>query len=200
VSDQPVLRISRLVLRPFAPEDAGEVERLAGERAIADTTLHIPHPYPRGGAALWIATHAPDWAAGTSVTYAITLASDGRRLVGALSVSVARDHARGELGYWIAVEAWRRGYATEASRPVVALAFGELGLHRVQARHLTRNPASGRVMEKLGMRLEGVHRQAIRKWGRFEDVAMYAVLEDEWRALPAGGPSPETSRGSPAVE
>ena len=60
-------------------------------------------------------------------------------------------------------------------------AFEALGLHRVQARHLTRNPASGRVMAKLGMRLEGVHRESVKKWDRFEDVAMYAVLSHEPR-------------------
>ena len=51
-----------------------------------------------------------------------------------------------------------------------------LGLHRVDGRHLARNPASGRVMEKLGMQFEGLHRQAIRKWDRFEDVTHHAIL------------------------
>ena len=91
------------------------------------------------------------------------------------------EHARAELGYWVGVPYWNRGVATEAARALVAFGFGALGLHRVQARHLTRNPASGRVMQKLGMRLEGVHREAVRKWDRFEDLAMYAVLAREWR-------------------
>jgi ribosomal-protein-alanine N-acetyltransferase len=49
----------------------------------------------------------------------------------------------------------------------------------VQARHLTRNPASGRVMQKIGMRHEGVNRQAVKKWGRFEDIGMYAILAED---------------------
>jgi RimJ/RimL family protein N-acetyltransferase len=60
------------------------------------------------------------------------------------------------------------------------LGFGTLALHRIQARHLTRNPSSGRVMQKLGMRLEGINRDAVRKNGRFEDLAIYAILADEW--------------------
>jgi len=58
-------------------------------------------------------------------------------------------------------------------------AVGPLRLHRIQARHLTRNPASGRVMQKLGMRMEGVARDAVRKWGRFEDRAVYAILASD---------------------
>lgn len=57
--------------------------------------------------------------------------------------------------------------------------FGELGLHRIQARHLTRNPASGRVLQKIGMRLERVHREAVRKWDRFEDLAVYGLLASD---------------------
>jgi RimJ/RimL family protein N-acetyltransferase len=75
---------------------------------------------------------------------------------------------------------WNRGYCTEASRAVIELGFTQLGLHRIQARHLTRNPASGRVMQKLGMQPEGVNRDAILKNDRFEDLATYAILADEW--------------------
>jgi RimJ/RimL family protein N-acetyltransferase len=94
-------------------------------------------------------------------------------------------HARAELGYWIGVPFWNRGYCTEATRALVDLGFRSLGLHRIQARHLTRNPASGRVMLTLGMRMEGINRDAMRKHGRFEDLAVYAILADEWVAARA---------------
>ncbi|HKG93136.1 MAG TPA: GNAT family protein [Gemmatimonadaceae bacterium] len=89
------------------------------------------------------------------------------------------EHARGELGYWVGAGMWGRGYATEAARAVVSFGFATLGLNRIQARHFLRNPASGRVLQKLGMRCEGMHRQAYRRWGRFEDVAVYAILASE---------------------
>lgn len=57
-----------------------------------------------------------------------------------------------------------------------------LGIHRIEGRHFTRNAASGRVMQKLGMRPEGVIREAVRRWGTFEDLALYAVLGPEWDA------------------
>jgi len=179
VSEQPVLRTARLVLRPFGVDDALAVQLLAGVREVADTTLHIPHPYPAGAAEQWIATHPATWEARTGVTFAVTDAGNGV-LMGAVGLTIAPEHARGELGYWLGVSYWNRGYCTEASRAVVDFGFTQLGLHRVQARYLTRNPASGRVMQKLGMKSEGVHRDAIRKNDRFEDLELYAVLADEW--------------------
>ena len=176
----PTLTTERLLLRPFAESDAAAVERLAGARDVADTTLHIPHPYPAGGGAWWIGTHASAWEGGAGLTLAVVTRAAPDELLGAMGIAIVREHARGELGYWIGAHAWGRGYATEAARVMTAFAFETLGLHRVQARHFTRNPASGRVMQKLGMRLEGVHRDAYLRWDRFEDVAVYGILATEW--------------------
>ena len=153
-------------------------------REIADTTLNIPHPYPHGGAAEWIAAHAPAWNEGTSATFAIIDNTTGR-LAGVVSLMINHHHRRAELGYWIAVHSWKRGYATEASQRLIDFGFEVLGLHRIQARHLLRNPASGRVMQKLGMQQEGVERDWAIKWDRFESLAVYSILEPEWRALRA---------------
>jgi RimJ/RimL family protein N-acetyltransferase len=181
VSEQPVLATQRLVLRPFALDDALAVQVLAGAREVAETTLHIPHPYPAGAAEQWIATHPVTLDAGTGVTYAITDADTGV-VIGAVGLTITPAHAHAELGYWLGVPYWNRGYCTEAATALVDFAFTRLGLHRVQAHYLTRNPASGRVMQKLGMRSEGVSRQAVRKNDRFEDLEMYAILADEWIA------------------
>jgi RimJ/RimL family protein N-acetyltransferase len=172
---QEVLQTTRLVLRPFRLDDAATVERLAGAREIADTTLNIPHPYPQGAASAWIGQHEAMREAGTNLVYAITR-RDTAELMGAIALSIAAEHARAEIGYWISAAHWNQGYCTEAGRVVVRWAFDSLGLHRVQGRHLVRNAASGRVMTKLGMQLEGIHRDAIRKWDRFENIAHHAIL------------------------
>jgi [ribosomal protein S5]-alanine N-acetyltransferase len=188
----PVLRTERLVLRPFELRDAPDVERLAGAREVADTTLTIPHPYPTGGGAMWIATHGPAWTARTIATYAVAdRATDA--LLGAAGIMLSMPHSRGELGYWIGMPYWNRGYCTEAVRALMAFGFQSLGLHRLEARHFTRNPASGRVMQKLGMTLEGIHRDAFQRWDRFEDVAMYGILRDEWIAINNGSGRPSTA-------
>jgi [ribosomal protein S5]-alanine N-acetyltransferase len=75
---------------------------------------------------------------------------------------------------------WGQGYATEAARAVLRYGFEELKLNRIYAHHMTKNPASGRVLEKIGMQREGCLRQMIRKWGVLEDVVLYAILRQDW--------------------
>jgi [ribosomal protein S5]-alanine N-acetyltransferase len=174
--DLPELLTERLVLRPFVLDDGRAVEQLAGARLIADTTLSIPHPYPTGGGAAWIATHAEAWNHGAGLALAVCSRDGAGVLLGAVSLQIAQAHRHGEIGYWIGVDHWGNGFATEAAIAVTTYAFRELGLHRVQGGHFTRNAASGRVLQKLGMQLEGVHRDAYYRWGKFEDVAVYAIL------------------------
>lgn len=169
------LHTDRLRLRAFDDGDAADVRRLAGAFEIADMTQTVPHPYPEGAAEQWIAGLAPAWADGTGIAWAITTKAQGE-LVGAIGLRLTPEHAMAELGYWIGVPHWGRGYATEAGAAVLAFGFARLGLNRIQARHLVRNPASGRVMAKLGMRHEGRLRQSVRKHDRFEDLELYARL------------------------
>lgn len=170
----PKIQTNRLLLRAFEQEDARVVQWLAGAPEVALTTQHIPHPYEEGVAETWIASHQPSWESGGYLTLAVTTESDG--VVGAVGLHINHAHRRGELGYWIGVPFWGRGFATEASRAVVRFGFEELDLNRIQARHMVRNPASGRVMVKIGMKLEGVLREHAMIRGRFEDTAMHAIL------------------------
>jgi RimJ/RimL family protein N-acetyltransferase len=178
---QPTLETERLLLRPFTAHDAADVQRLAGVRAIADTTLNIPHPYKDGVAEDWIATHASSFESGTFANFAITQ-RDGGDLVGAIGLAIERRFDRAEIGYWIGVPYWRRGYCTEAAGAVVAYGFSTLGLNRIHANHLARNPASGRVMQKLGMMHEGIARGHVLKWGIYEDLVLYGLLKETWLA------------------
>jgi [ribosomal protein S5]-alanine N-acetyltransferase len=175
----PVITTPRLRLRPFADTDAPDVQRLACDRRIAETTLTIPHPYVAGMAEAWIATHEASWENGRGLVLAITLRETGE-LTGAMGMTLTPEHRSGELGYWMGVPYWGRGFATEAARALCEYGFRTLHLHRIHARHFVINPASGRVLEKLGMREEGVQRQAMLKWGRFVDVREFAILREEW--------------------
>ena len=170
----PTLRTQRLVLRPFSPSDAPAVQRLAGDREVASTTLTIPHPYEDGMAEAWIEGRASDWAEKKALTLAVTTEADG--LVGAMGLHLELEHLRAELGYWIGVPFWNRGYATEAGEAVIRFGFDELGLNRIEAEHFTRNPASGRVLEKLGMTGEGIRRDHVLKDDELEDMVLYAIL------------------------
>jgi RimJ/RimL family protein N-acetyltransferase len=188
----PTHTTERLVLRRFELADAADVQRLAGERAIADTTTNIPHPYADGVAEAWIAGHQAMFDSGQWLALAVTRKSDGA-LLGAISLMRIVEGHQAELGYWIGKPYWSLGYCTEAARALVHYAFAELGLLRVHATHFARNPASGQVMEKLGMRREGCRRRHIMKWGVPEDMALYGLLRHEWEQ---GGGEPSIGPGA----
>ncbi len=173
----PTLTTDRLILRPFGLSDAPTVRKLAGAKEVATTTLTIPHPYPDGAAEAWIEKHVPDWDAQKTLVLAVTTEEDG--IVGAIGLELNLPHKRAELGYWIGVPFWNRGYATEGAEAMVNQGFDVLGLNRIEAQYLVRNPASSRVMEKLGMTHEGIHRQYIVKWDIPEDIGVYAMLASE---------------------
>lgn len=175
MNTSPTLTSDRLVLRPFTLADAMEVQRLAGDRDVASTTLRIPHPYKDGMAEEWIGTHADKFAKGEGISLAVTL-RDAGALVGAVGLEICKEHSRAELGYWIGKPFWGKGYASEAAKALVDYGFKVAGLNRIYAHHIVRNPASGRVMLKIGMRREGTLRQHTKKWDQFEDVEVYGLL------------------------
>lgn len=175
---QTTITTERLILRPFTVDDAADVQRLAGEKEIADTTLNIPHPYEDGIAEAWIATHEPDFKAGRLANFAITKKDTGE-LIGAIGLTINKRFNHAEMGYWVGKPYWNGGYATEAARAIITYAFEELELHRVHAHYMTRNAASGRVMEKAGMVREGLLREHVLNGGVYEDIICYGIVRDE---------------------
>ena len=171
----PVLKTPRLTLRPLELSDAPRLQHLAGAREVALNTLTIPHPYPDGAAEEWIRKRA----VAERAEYAFAI--DDGQLSGVIGLHVKRDDDVAEIGYWVGVPFWGRGYATESAREIIRFGFEELALNKVYAGCFTRNPASGAVLRKLGMKHEGTLRQHHKKWGEYVDVDYFAVLRSEWR-------------------
>jgi RimJ/RimL family protein N-acetyltransferase len=176
--EPPTLTTERLVLRPFTMDDAPAVHAHLSDHEMAATTARIPHPYPEGSAEEWIAMLPSRAEAGEAVVLAITLRDTGE-LAGSIEMRLVPTHRHAELGYWVGRTHWGRGYATEAADAVVRWGFATLLLHRVHATHFTRNPASGKVLLKIGMRHEGRLRKHFLKWGVLEDMDVYGLLEHE---------------------
>ena len=175
--EQPTLETERLILRSFVDSDAPRIAELAGNAEIADTTLRIPHPYTAGIASEWIGTHQAMLDKGLALFYAIDHKERGE-LVGSTGIDIDFLQSRADIGYWIGREYWNRGYATEAAERL--LGYG------VVSHHFARNPASGRVLEKLGMKREGLLMAHIRKSGRWEDIVEYGILDTEYEQLETG--------------
>jgi RimJ/RimL family protein N-acetyltransferase len=179
VSATPTLHTSRLLLGPFEPADAPELRRLAGAREIADTTVSIPHPYELDHALAWIGHQRREAVRGRVINFAIRLLASSH-LIGSVGLrDIDPEHLQAELGFWIGRESWGQGYGREAAAMVVRFGFEQLGLNRICAHHMARNPAAGQVLLHIGMRQEGVLRERVRKWGVFEDVVVYAMLRED---------------------
>lgn len=175
----PALQTRRLLLRPFRLRDAPSVRRLAGDRRIASTTLELPHPYEKGMARTWIRTHRDLFGRRRAVHFAIAL-RERDELIGAIALRLEEAHDRAEMGYWIGVPYWGQGFATEAAAALLDYGFRDLALNRIYACRMTRNPASGRVLEKIGLQHEGRLRRHVRKWDSYEDLEVYGILRSEW--------------------
>ena len=175
----PALQTERLKLRAFLPADAGMVQKLVSVFEIADMTMSIPHPYEEGYAETWIRGHQSAFGAGRSVTFAITLKGE-EALIGSISLMSIEPRHQAELGFWIGVPFWGNGYCTEAARRVVEYAFIDLRLERLHADCFLRNPASAKVIEKIGFESEGIRRKHLKKWSKFEDLSLYGYLKTDW--------------------
>ncbi|MBZ5661108.1 MAG: GNAT family N-acetyltransferase [Acidobacteriia bacterium] len=173
------LKTARLLLRSLEQADIPAIARLAGAREIASMTANIPHPYAEQDARNFLARASEEFRSGLSVSFAICVSAT-RELCGGVGLNITPAHQRAELGYWIGVPFWGNGYATEAARAAVAFGFQTLALHRIYAFHFAGNAASGRVLEKIGMRHEGRSREHVKKWDRFVDLENYGLLESEF--------------------
>lgn len=173
----PTLETERLRIRPYREADIAELLPLIGAREVAATTLRIAHPYTEDDAREFLAlTQEPD-----KIWLAVTLRADGRQ-IGGMGLRLDTQHHHAELGYWLGVPYWGHGYATEGAREMLRYGFEELQLHRIFASHFKHNPASGRVLKKLGMCYEGCQREHLCKWDQFVDSELYGMLRQEFES------------------
>jgi RimJ/RimL family protein N-acetyltransferase len=175
----PVLETERLVLRAPRLVDAKAIARLANDRRIAENTARIPHPYHVDDAEQFIAgVNRQEGEA----TFAILLKGE---LIGMCGVE-PRD-GQAEIGYWIGVPHWDRGYATEAVRALIDHAFGDLGHDALQAGARVTNPASRRVLEKCGFQWTGVGLYRIRAIKSSAPLDRFRLDRGLWASLKAWG-------------
>jgi ribosomal-protein-alanine N-acetyltransferase len=179
--DETVLNIQteRLLLRPLLLSDALDIQRLAGDREVAATTRDIEHPYEDGMAERWIDSCLRQGQSGELIHFAITVTTS-QAFIGTATLHLDTDEKAAELSYWVGLAFWNQGFATEAAAAVVRHGFAEMKLDRVYAAHFTRNPASGRVLQKAGMLYEGSQLGPTVKWGIVENLELYGVTRAQF--------------------
>lgn len=144
LDSRPNLDTIRLSLRRPAERDIEAIVSIVGDWDVARRLARVPHPYGPDDARFFLERVVPaEWVC------AITL-RDEDRLIGAVGLTPEKDADTAELGYWLCPAHWGQGIATEAARAVVAFGFERLGLERLTSGYFEDNPASGRVLAKLG--------------------------------------------------
>ena len=175
----PVLTTDRLTLDRLTEADVPRLVELCSDWKIAETTLRIPHPYTEQDARGWLAFVNERIEQGLAYSYAVRLSGTGE-LIGNIRINPDQDHHRAEIGYWVGVPYWGKGYCTEAGREIIRFGFEDLGLNAITCGYLVGNTASQRVMEKLGITYEGIRRQYYYRHEQYIDLAVGTLLRSEW--------------------
>lgn len=175
------LHTTRLKLRPFQITDAPRVAMFAGDFDVARMTARLPHPYSE--------QDAREFIAGGAVGKALAIVH-ANGVIGAVGLE-AVDKSVAELGYWLGKPFWGRGFVTEAGQAVIAASLRWCPTLTVTASHFEDNPASQRVLAKLGFMPTGD--RMIRSIARNQDVRALTYR----LSAPATSQSPSPSRPSP---
>lgn len=164
----------RIELRPVTLEDAEDMFEYTSDE---ETTRFIfAEPKDRDQTIQLIVNYYVKEHLGK---YAIVL-RESNKMIGTIEFRVKEANKSGELGFTLNRHYWGQGYMTEAGKLILKLAFEVLGLERVYAMHEVNNPASGKVMIRLGMTLEGILRKNHLANGVLVDSAHYSILREEY--------------------
>lgn len=189
----PVLATRRFKFRPFALSDIRPLVQMAGEHRVSDTSIGVPHPYTAEFARMWISTHATEWQTRRALHWAVTtqaLGGDNQILgyLGLHRIDPLRHQA--EARFWVGAGVDHLGFAREWLEALVEFAVSRLNLRRIYALQIARHPLAGRVLAAIGMQQEGLTRKRIYKEGLIEDVIVWSIMKEQWRALSSAVDAP----------
>ncbi|MGE7602720.1 GNAT family N-acetyltransferase [Peribacillus sp. NPDC097675] len=164
----------RIVLRPVSLDDAEDMYEYTSDE---ETTRYLYDPHKDlNRTKNFIANYFLEEPLGK---YAIVL-KESNKMIGAIEFRIHESNKCGELGYTLNRNFWGKGYMTEAGRLILELAFNVLDLERVFAECDVINAASGKVLDRLGMKCEGIHRKSHMTKGTLFDSAYYSILKEEY--------------------
>jgi RimJ/RimL family protein N-acetyltransferase len=144
-----LLETARLCLREPVEQDADAIIAIVGDWEVARRLARIPHPYTAADVRFFFDHVVPN-----ESTWAIVW-RQSMRLVGMIGLAPADDGLSAELGYYVARDCWGCGVATEAARAIIQIGFGPLGYRKLTSGYFADNPASGRVLAKVGFAIVG---------------------------------------------
>lgn len=175
------LETKRLILTEWGTteEEIKFLKKNLNDKNITKTLFNPPYPYTKEDAIDFLNTR-DDAKKGGYYSFKIIRKEDNK-IIGNISLNAKRNPTTGGAGYYIEKESWGQGFATEALAEIIKFAFKKLKLHKVFAHHYKLNPASGRVMQKCNMEVEGVLKEHVYKNGIYHDDIYYGIINKKER-------------------
>jgi ribosomal-protein-alanine N-acetyltransferase len=181
IRELPRLETPRLILRALSLDDADDIFAYASDSEVTRYTIFERHQ-SLDTTIEWLRSVLDMYCDGHPGPWGMERRERGR-LIGACGFrNWDAHHGRAEMGYTVTRAFWNQGYATEAVRALLAFGFEHMNLNRIEARAVPANVGSTRVMEKAGMKLEGVLRQSEFFKGGYQDLALYSILRSDPRS------------------
>jgi RimJ/RimL family protein N-acetyltransferase len=171
-----VLETDRLLLRRPTLADVRAISHLANDRRIAENTRRLPHPY--------LQDHAVEFVRGIAIGQRETafLIENNHTPIGMVGLDW-REAEVPELGYWLGVEFWGQGFATEAARAVIDFSFEEFEIEQIRSAARVANPSSRNVLEKCGFQWSGVELHRFEALGSSTPVDCFRLTRSVWASL-----------------
>lgn len=177
MQDNEVLKSDRLILRPFTMDDIRDVYLYANDPKVTEYLTWEPHEN-----ILETEQIINNFYIGSNGIYAIELESE-QRCIGCMDLRLDIENNKASFGFVLNSNYWNQGYMSESLLLTLEFVFTKLKLNRVESTYYLENKASGRVMEKCGMKYEGTGLQELRVKGIYHDVVHYAILKEDWVKL-----------------
>ena len=171
-----VLETERLTLRRPTLADVRAIARLANDRRIAENTRRLPHPYSQDHAVAFVRAMAND------KSETAFLIENNHTPVGMVGVNWREPEAP-ELGYWLGVEYWGQGFATEAARAMIDFTFEEFDIEHLMSGTRVANPTSRNILEKCGFQWSGVELHRFEALGSSTPVDCFRLSRGVWASL-----------------
>jgi ribosomal-protein-alanine N-acetyltransferase len=177
------LETKRLILRKPNIKDIDDVYEGISEYDVAKRLSGVPYPYIKKGGIDWIKRAIKSWNKKEKYHFLIELKSE-KKVIGCMSlVEINNWNGTAKTGSWINKKYWRNGYIKEAKIAVNDFAFNELKLRRLESPVFSDNEASNATQKKMGYKLEGVKRKAVKSktTGKIYDINIYGLLKEDWK-------------------
>lgn len=178
----PILKSTRITLSQPKVTDIPTIIKYAGHTEIEAGTLSMPHPYQEKDAIFWLNFANEGVQNKNRYIFGIRL-NETDEFIGGMGLHIEGHFNRAELGYWIGVPFWNKGYATEAAKTILKFGFEDLKLNKIFAMHFKENPSSGKVLSKSGMVKEGEFKEYIKKGENYIDVTQYGLTKGEYELI-----------------